>query len=251
MIRFRLMLALSCTFFLPSQPANAERAREVAVAVPWSLVPSEINGARTLDLRSSKSLEVGTASPRYVFRLQDDAQLANGKVFIPKGIELAWANNTHQIACEPIRVERHANFRCLLDSDGDGTLDFALVASGDQRASWRAMEHFEYLIGPFVAIEPVGTVSLKIPISITEIKVEPSQLKVGIFLKSALQKNRISVSLCASRQGYENVCTPPHYIELTGQRTEIDQFGLRMVAEIISDGSSTLTVTANSDEISL
>jgi len=251
MIRLTTVMALALATCLPGHAAEAARAREVPVAIAWQLTPSAISGSGTLDLRGSKVLLIGTASPSHVFRLEDDAQLESGKIFIPKGVELAWANGSHQIACEPIRVEHHVYFRCLLDSDGDGALDFALVASALEIASWQTMEHFEYLMGPFVAIEPIGRTSLTRPIPVAEIKETPSQLKVDIYLMGSAEKERVGVSLCASRQGYASVCTSVRKFALDGAKGESDQFGFHMVANVIPDGPATITVTPTSGDLAL
>lgn len=247
MMRKALMLALAGCL-LPRYAAEAGRAHEVMVSIGWSLRPS-ITGSATLDLRGNAVLPLGSASPRHVFRLEGDAQLESGKVFIPKGVELAWANNAHQVACEPLRVEKHVYFRCLLDSDGDGTLDFALVASNVDDDYRGRVEIYQYLMGRFQAIEPIGRVSLTKPIPISAIVEVPSQLKAGTFLKASADKNRVSVSLCAAREGYGDVCTKAHSFPLSGTTATGDQFGLHLVADVTPNGPATLTVTPASNDI--
>jgi len=250
MKRAAALVALAACL-LPYQAAVATRAREVPVSIAWSLNPSAITGSGTLDLRGSKILQIGITSPLNVFRLDEDAVLEGGKVFIPKGVQLAWANGAHQIACEPIRVEKHVYFRCLLDSDGDGTLDFALVASAMEIASWRSMEHFEYLMGPFVAIEPIGLTSMAKPLPIGTIKEEPSELKAGVYLAGRAGSKGVTIALCVSRPGYESVCAPERTLPLNGSTAETDQFGLRMVATVIPNGPATITVTPNGNDLAL
>ncbi|MDH7971305.1 hypothetical protein QH494_03855 [Sphingomonas sp. AR_OL41] len=236
---------------LISNAAEASRAREVTVSIPWSLTPSALANSSELDLRGNKTLKVGTAAPRNAFILLDDAQLEGGKIFIPKGVELAWANSSHEIACEPIRQEHHVYFRCLLDSDQNGTLDFALVVSATEAASWPTIESFEYLMGSFVALEPVGLTSLTKPISISEIKDTSSQLKVDVHFKGSAEKQRVRVVLCASRQGHQDVCTRARNIAINGTTGESDQFGFHIVAKVTADGPATITVTPTKKDLML
>lgn len=248
MMRMAVMAALiGC--ILPCQAAAPARAHEARVSIGWSLTPSAIAGSGTLDLRETTILPLGTASPRHVFRLEEDVQLESGKIFIPRGIELAWANGAHQVACEPFRVEKHVYFRCLLDSDGDGTLDIALVASNVDDDHRGHLEIYQYLMGTFQAIEPVGRVSLKQPIPISAIAEVPSQLKVATYLTAGADGDSMKVALCASREGYESVCTETRSVPLNGATAAVDRFGLHLVANVTPNGPATITATPASNDI--
>lgn len=126
-----------------------------------------------------------------------------------------------------------------------------MVASANDVDGWTT-EHFEYLMGRFEAIEPVGSATLAKPLRISDLAEMPSVLNIGIYLQGGrADAKRAIVALCAARPAYESVCTPPRAIPLNGGVGETNMFGLHIAANVVADGPATLTVTSLGDHITL
>ena len=242
--------ALATVAYLPVFAEARAKEGEHPVAFTWTMTAPAISGSATLDLKMSKTLELGKASPTHAFRLADDVHVDNGSVFLPAGTELAWADGVRHIACEPERQKGRGTIRCLQDSDRDGILDFALIIGARNSTPW-SITMFEYLIGHYVAIEFVGSDELQKPIPISSLKEEPSSLQAPIYLEARNGRNRVWVDLCARRQGYADVCTPFQKIDVQGSKGEASLFGYHMIAIIAPDRSATIDVMPVSAVITL
>jgi hypothetical protein len=248
--RLGFVAVLAMAAYLPvSSPAQAKEG-EHPVDFTWTMIAPAISGSATLDLRTGKALELGKASPAHSFRLPVNAYVSNGSVFLPAGTELAWSEGARRIACEPERQKGQDYSRCLWDSDGDGTLDYALKVPARTTTLW-SLTMVEYLIGHFIALEFVGPDEMPKPIPIASLKEEPSNLQVPLHLEARAGRKRVWIALCASRQGYAEVCTTLQKIDVRGPKGEADLFGNHIIADIAPDGSATIDVTPISAEIAL
>ena len=242
--------ALAAVTYLPVFAEAHAKNGEHPVAFTWTMAAPAISGSATLDLKVSKILELGKASPTHTFHLPDDVHVDNGSVFLPAGSELAWSDGPRSIACEPERQKGRSTIRCLWDSDADGRLDYALIIGARNSTPW-SITNFEYLIGHYIAIEFVGSDELQKPIPISSLKEGPSALQAPIYLRAHNGRNRVWVDFCARRQDYEDVCTEPAKIDLRDGKGEVDLFGYRMIANVAPDGSAAIEVTPLSADIIL
>lgn len=196
-MKTRLGLIAALMAAAPSA-AHAQPAEMVHISWKVVSVSDNLSGIR---MSHGEAVEVLKISPIGAVRLKHDI-VVNGSPLISSGAILAPSTLSERVLCEAYRGRKRDFFRCIEDTDGDGSFD--------KHFSLFAREHYygyvvsrEYAMG---VLKPYKRQSLPQPLNMTAVEPANDAVVNGSFEILHFGKSNFEFQICLQDAGREKFC---------------------------------------------